>query len=441
MQNPKKTRAMQFNKNLVNNACPAQIQRKLKRSAVVHVNPHQRSLPTTQAHYPTTEDTAGFCLLCCQPAPVPLSLSTRTSQLTLCSPCGVPTWLGRTINVARRTWWGHIHFTDQLPHGWQEGVTPPSWHPYVYMLRSTFLTPLVRTMQLHWSQAIRMFYVCPTNKDVILDSLRGSSVKIGTIQRRLAWPLRKDDTHKSRSVNNFFWFGASAVHPRIKETHEESNLCGIKKGLRDRIGPCVVPWAKMATVIKMILLLISSTLNSFFSWSQSEHSFPPMLNFDAHFWFAFFFLEFYISKPPPHSTRQKRKTHASFKKKFPFRVSLAPLRRRPGIPTKFLQSIHNYAQIISQHFPSFLSFPTFRLHFNFFYFSLSLFLSQLKPFIFHLSLFTVHRLFLCLSFLTFHFHLPLITFHLSSFTSYFLYFIMCVKNQKAISLTMTLFLR
>ena len=38
----------------------------------------------------------------------------------------------------------------------------------------------------------------------LLDSLRGSSVKIGTIQRRLAWPLRKDDTHKSRSVNNFF---------------------------------------------------------------------------------------------------------------------------------------------------------------------------------------------------------------------------------------------
>ena len=34
-----------------------------------------------------------------------------------------------------------------------------------------------------------------------LDSLRESSVKIGTIQRRLAWPLRKDDTHKSRSVN------------------------------------------------------------------------------------------------------------------------------------------------------------------------------------------------------------------------------------------------
>ena len=37
----------------------------------------------------------------------------------------------------------------------------------------------------------------------MLDSLRGSSVKIGTIQKRLAWPLRKDDTHKSRSVTDF----------------------------------------------------------------------------------------------------------------------------------------------------------------------------------------------------------------------------------------------
>ena len=36
-----------------------------------------------------------------------------------------------------------------------------------------------------------------------MDFLGGSSVKIGTIQRRLAWPLRKDDTHKSRSVNMF----------------------------------------------------------------------------------------------------------------------------------------------------------------------------------------------------------------------------------------------
>ena len=47
-----------------------------------------------------------------------------------------------------------------------------------------------------------------------LDSLRGSSVKIGTIQRRLAWPLRKDDTHKSRSVNNSLHFRRAALAPR-----------------------------------------------------------------------------------------------------------------------------------------------------------------------------------------------------------------------------------
>ena len=35
--------------------------------------------------------------------------------------------------------------------------------------------------------------------------LRRSSAKIGTIQRRLAWPLRKDDTLTSRSVSQFFW--------------------------------------------------------------------------------------------------------------------------------------------------------------------------------------------------------------------------------------------
>ena len=35
-----------------------------------------------------------------------------------------------------------------------------------------------------------------------LASFRGSSVKIGTMQRILAWRLRKDDTQKSRSVNN-----------------------------------------------------------------------------------------------------------------------------------------------------------------------------------------------------------------------------------------------
>ena len=38
----------------------------------------------------------------------------------------------------------------------------------------------------------------------VLDSLRGSSVMIGTMQQILAWPLRKDDTRNSRSVTNIY---------------------------------------------------------------------------------------------------------------------------------------------------------------------------------------------------------------------------------------------
>ncbi|KAL4638636.1 hypothetical protein ACB092_03G160800 [Castanea dentata] len=40
----------------------------------------------------------------------------------------------------------------------------------------------------------------------------GTSDKIGTIQRRLAWPLRKDDTHKSRNGPNFFSFPNPCVN-------------------------------------------------------------------------------------------------------------------------------------------------------------------------------------------------------------------------------------
>ena len=47
----------------------------------------------------------------------------------------------------------------------------------------------------------------------------GTSDKIGTIQRRLAWPLRKDDTHKSRNGPNFF--PPSSAQTRGGEVVEE----------------------------------------------------------------------------------------------------------------------------------------------------------------------------------------------------------------------------
>ena len=42
------------------------------------------------------------------------------------------------------------------------------------------------------------------NKLGQLEPRKRSSAKIGTIQRRLAWPLRKDDTHKSRMYHFCF---------------------------------------------------------------------------------------------------------------------------------------------------------------------------------------------------------------------------------------------
>ncbi len=53
------------------------------------------------------------------------------------------------------------------------------------------------------------------------DPIRRSSVKIGTIQRILAWPLRKDDTHKSRSAAN--------ISKARKKSKGETNIKGGKK--------------------------------------------------------------------------------------------------------------------------------------------------------------------------------------------------------------------
>jgi len=99
-----------------------------------------------------------------------------------------------------------------------------------------------------------------------VDSLRGSSVRIGTMQRRLAWPLRKDDTHKWRGINMFFVFlyknnvcqgTASAtcrawtsrdagLRPRLDSRAEEENSEQRKRERGRRMGvtcPCVLFWS------------------------------------------------------------------------------------------------------------------------------------------------------------------------------------------------------
>ena len=54
----------------------------------------------------------------------------------------------------------------------------------------------VNKMDTHDTQRINHTYI-------YVDSLRGSSVKLGTTQIVFAWPLRKDDAHNLRSVNMF----------------------------------------------------------------------------------------------------------------------------------------------------------------------------------------------------------------------------------------------
>ena len=64
-----------------------------------------------------------------------------------------------------------------------------------FALRSQWTTSL----SFHFGSCLRCWFLSSLLVLVfVVDSLRGSSDKIGTIQRRLVWPLRKDDTHKSR---------------------------------------------------------------------------------------------------------------------------------------------------------------------------------------------------------------------------------------------------
>ena len=99
-----------------------------------------------------------------------------------------------------------VHSTPPaiLPLGAQRGVTLPKYKfgfGEALLVEGQLLAAKAAHARASRRPGVRRLCL---KRACISDSLRGSSVKIGTIQRRLAWPLRKDDTHKSRSVNNFF---------------------------------------------------------------------------------------------------------------------------------------------------------------------------------------------------------------------------------------------
>ena len=54
----------------------------------------QRSSSTIQLQYPSTASRAQFCLLCCQPEPMPGALTARMSLFTLRDPCRLLVWSG-----------------------------------------------------------------------------------------------------------------------------------------------------------------------------------------------------------------------------------------------------------------------------------------------------------------------------------------------------------
>ena len=77
--------------------------------------PPQRSLRAALGCCPTTAGGAQFCLLCCQPGPVPESLPARPPPLTQGRPCRPPVWLGHPIHTASRTCHGPQRFISQVP--------------------------------------------------------------------------------------------------------------------------------------------------------------------------------------------------------------------------------------------------------------------------------------------------------------------------------------
>ena len=69
----------------------------------------QRFLHAILTQCPTTAGSVQFCLLCCQPEPVPRSLAARRMQFTLLTPCRLPAWLGRTIHMTCSTYCAPTH--------------------------------------------------------------------------------------------------------------------------------------------------------------------------------------------------------------------------------------------------------------------------------------------------------------------------------------------
>ena len=100
------------------------------------VSPLQRSLHSTLGCLPATAGSAQFCLLCCQPEPVPESLPARPPPLTRGYPCRLPVWSGQPIHMVCRMYSGPRHFINHIST-WKTGRhEPPRMIESIYAIAS-----------------------------------------------------------------------------------------------------------------------------------------------------------------------------------------------------------------------------------------------------------------------------------------------------------------
>ena len=78
-----------FCMGFANDATHVQL-KEIRRSCADYL--HQRSVHLILIHFPTTAGSAQFCLLCCQPEPIPGTLAARKHLLTQRVPCRLPVW-------------------------------------------------------------------------------------------------------------------------------------------------------------------------------------------------------------------------------------------------------------------------------------------------------------------------------------------------------------
>ena len=112
-----------FSKNHQQNNCATSAKHKKGWSCAAYLL--QRFLHSTLDCFPTTAGSAQFCLLCCQPEPVPESLPARPPPLTRGCPCRLPVWSGQSIHMVHRTYSSPQHSISHTPTWGTERRDPP----------------------------------------------------------------------------------------------------------------------------------------------------------------------------------------------------------------------------------------------------------------------------------------------------------------------------